>query len=125
MLTHNNFKKYILNFVCMIMLVLIQFDVCGYDLLRAARLADLSTTSYELPSTDLSISDAESLVSEWDNPVYRGVSPRTFLKVPPQELCSILFIPNLRELPYSNSYVQYIQAKLSNLNYLRFCTLLI
>lgn len=125
MLKFKELKKYILKFVCMIMLVLIQFDVYGYDLMRAVQLVDFSSDKIEYPSEETCVSDAESMVSEWSDPVYRVVSPRSFIKAPPQELCSFLFVPILRELPYSYGYVQTIQAKLAGLSYLRFCTLLI
>lgn len=115
-----NIKRKLIHVVCMIMLVLIQFDVCGYDLMRACHLAD-KPTSNVVNTADTCIEDNESQISEWSNPMYRGFSPRNLIKSPLQEFSSFIFQVYQRELSFPVEFACYFQAKLSNLTYLRFC----
>lgn len=119
-----NIKKLLLHLVCMIMLVLIQFDVCGYDLMRACQLADKPALDYAM-ETDFCIDDADDNVSIWSNPVYRGVNPRSLIKATLVEFSSMIFLFYQRELPLLHRFTQFFQAKWSNPTYLRFCVLLI
>ena len=123
MLNIKNIKKSVVRVVCMIMLVLIQFDVCGYDLLRALQLADSPVPNYVNDSESSFIDDEQ--ISEWSNPVYRGVHTRTLIKAPLMEFFLSLFVFNEQELPLLTNFAHSFQAKLSNLTYLRFCVFLI
>ena len=107
----------------MIMLVLIQFDVCGYDLMRAFQLAD-NPISHVIVTDETNVSN-DDVVSEWGNPVYRGVHPRCMIKAPLLEFFSFSLLFNLREFPLLENFAHYFQAELSNQTYLRFCVLLI
>ena len=108
----------------MVMLVLIQFDVCGYDLMRACQLADKPVPDYE-NVTDVCLDDSDDNVSAWDNPVYRGFSPRSFIKAPLVEFPSFIFQNYQREVLFIQYFAHSFQAKLLDLTYLRFCVLLI
>ena len=119
-----NIKKYLIHLVCMVMLVLIQFDVCGYDLMRACHLADKPTPDYTCDS-DVCIDDNEDNVSAWSDPEYRGFSPRSLIKAPLLETFLIVFHTYKWEVPSFNYFAQFFQAKLLNLTYLRFCVFLI
>lgn len=113
-------KRTLLHMVCMIMLILIQFDVCGYDLMRACQLGEKILTDIEC--TDVTcINDDDDNVSEWDDPMYRGVSPRTFIKSPFIESIVYSFCSFQKETSFLKHIAHYFQAKLSNLTYLRFC----
>ena len=124
MLKIKNIKKRLVHIVCMIMLILIQFDVCGYDLMRAFYLADKPVTDL-VSHSDVCINDNDDTVSEWSDPVYRSVNPRSLIKAPLLEFFSLTFNPSLRELSIPQRFAQVFQAKLSNLAYLRFCVFLI
>ena len=104
----------------MIMLVLIQFDVCGYDLIHAFYMADKVSADF-VSTSDTSISDNDDSVSAWSNPVYRGVSPRSLIKAPFVEFSSLTVHIYQRELPFLQRFAHYFLAKLFNLTYLRYC----
>ena len=119
-----NIKRTLTHLVCMIMLILIQFDVCGYDLMRACQLADNPTPDYVCDS-QTSVDDDDENVSTWSDPVYRGVNPRSLFKAPLMEFFSFIFQSLQGELPSYQYDSQFFQAKLLNLTYLRYCVLLI
>lgn len=110
--------------VCMVMLILIQFDVCGYDLMRAFQLAEKPVPDYT-SAADVSLNDFDDNVSTWSNPVYRGFSPRSLIKAPLMEFSSIVFHSYQRELPLLQNFAHLFQAKFLNLTYLICCVLLI
>lgn len=120
----NNIKRKLIHSVCMVMLVLIQFDVCGYDLMRAFQLADKPIPNYT-GTTDCCINDNADNVSAWSDPVYRGFSPRSLIKAPFMEFSSFIFHSYQRELPFLQHFAHFFQAKLLDLTYLRFCVFLI
>ena len=107
----------------MIMLILIQFDVCGYDLVRALQLED--GDSSEWVSDKDCVTDTEDTASEWSDPVYRGVTSRSFCKVPLLDILSFIFIPIQREISLERCEPVFFKAALSNLSYLRYCVFLI
>ena len=118
-----NIKKQLIRVVCMIMLVLIQFDVCGYDLMRAFQMADKPVSDFvDASGTNV---DNDDFISEWSNPVYRGVHPRNLIKAPLLEFFTFYFLFNQRELPLKERFAEYFQAKLSDQTYLRFCVFII
>ena len=108
----------------MVMLILIQFDVCGYDLMRAFQLADKPVPDY-VGHADVGFNDNDDNVSEWSDPVYRGVNPRSLIKAPLGEFFSLVTTPYPRELSIPQRFASVFQAKLSNMTYLRFCVFLI
>lgn len=116
-------KKHIMKVFCMIMLILIQFDVCGYDLIRALQIADEPVS--KCVSAETVVNDGEDMVSEWDDPEYRNVSNRSFIRVPLMDFLPFIFIPVQREVSFERWGSAFYQAKLSNLSYLRYCVLLI
>ena len=124
MLNFKNIKKTLTHVVCMIMLILIQFDVCGYDLMRACQLADNPTPDY-MCDTQTCVTDDDENVSTWSNPEYRGVSPRSLFKAPLMEFFSFIFQSLQGELPSFQYEAHSLQAKLLDITYLRFCVLLI
>ena len=124
MSNYKNIKRKLIHLVCMVMLLLIQFDVCGYDLMRAFQLADKTTPDY-ISTNDVCIDNNDDDVSTWSNPVYRGVSPRSLIKAPLLEFSLCLFHSYQRELPFLERFAHFFQAKLLNLTYLRFCVFLI
>lgn len=119
-----NIKRTLTHLVCMIMLVLIQFDVCGYDLMRACQLADKPMPEYAA-SADVCLDENDGNVSAWANPVYRGFSLRSFIKAPLIEFASFIFHSFQRELVSFQYFAHLFQAKLLNMTYLRFCVFLI
>ena len=119
-----NIKKYLIRIVCMVMLVLIQFDVCGYDLMRACYLAEKPSSTL-LDFNDVGFNENDDNVSEWSDPVYRNVNLRNFIKAPFMEFFSFLFTLCQRELPFTQWFAHVFQAELLNSTYLRFCVFLI
>ncbi|MCF2583113.1 hypothetical protein [Bacteroides caecigallinarum] len=98
--------KYISRIVCMIMFVLIQFDVFGYDLIYAAYCDDTNSIVLSLDD-ESSINDSHDQYSEWSDPVYRTSSVRFF----PDSVDSLFVIPD-----YSfEQYGVYIQPYVSKL----------
>ena len=112
MFLHKVAGKYLSRVICMIMFVLIQFDVYGYDLLYAAVCDDTpvcdDTQSVVLTMDDeSSINDSQAQYSEWSDPVYRISSVRFF----PDIIDSLFVIPD-----YSfEQYGVYIQPYVSKL----------
>lgn len=78
MFLHKVVGKYLSRVVCMIMFVLIQFDVYGYDLIHAAVCDDTSSV-VSIKDEDSFINDSQDQCSEWSDPVYRTSSVRFFL----------------------------------------------
>ncbi len=69
--------KYISRIVCMVMFVLIQFDVFGYDLIYASS-CDGEQPAVIAMDDDSSLSGSQDRYSEWSDPVYRSSSVRFF-----------------------------------------------
>ncbi len=109
--------------VCMIMLILIQFDVCGYDLVRAFHLMEETSNTWIYDET--TVTDADDTISEWQEPEYRSVSNRSFFKIPLMDFLPFIFIPVLSEKACECNINTSLQIKSPNLSYLRFCVLLI
>ena len=82
----------------MIMLILIQFDVYGYDLVHALQLEDAKTS--EWVSEKDCVTDTGDKASEWSNPVYRGVATRSFYKAPLLDFLPFIFIPIQWEISF-------------------------
>lgn len=72
--------KYISRIVCMVMFVLIQFDIFGYDLIYASVCAEENPTVWIMDDKS-SINDSQEQCSEWSDPVYRTSSARIFLNL--------------------------------------------
>lgn len=77
MLFSKTLKSYILRIVCMVMLVLIQFDVCGYDIICAFQQSEEPQSVLVLNEDESLISDGQDQISEWSDPVYRNTSLRS------------------------------------------------
>ena len=106
MFLHKVVGKYISRIVCMIMFVLIQFDVYGYDMIYAA-VCDNNTPIILSMDDESSINDSQDQYSEWSDPVYRTSTVRIF----PDSVDSLLVIPD-----YSfEQYGVYIQPYVSKL----------
>lgn len=124
MFLHRIVGKYISRIVCMVMFVLIQFDVYGYDMIYAAICGDNQPVVLSVDD-ESSISDSHDQYSEWSDPVYRTTSVRFF----PDSVHSLFVMP-----VYSfEEYGVYIQPYVSKLSiyitdchpYIMFRTLLI
>ena len=118
-----NIKKHTLKNVCMIMLVLIQFDVCGYDFMHALQL--IGEPVSELYATDSNVSDNEMEVSQWEDPVYRRSNSRISFKFLAVEFPSFVPFLHARELPYRPCYEKQFPTATSDVSFLRYCVLLI
>lgn len=106
MFLHKAVGKYISRIVCMVMFVLIQFDVFGYDLLYAASCDDTNSIVLSIDD-ESSINDSHGQYSEWSDPVYRTSSIRFF----PDSVYSLFVMP-----VYSfEHYGVYIQPYVSEL----------
>lgn len=77
MLFPKTLKKSILRIVCMIMLMLIQFDACGYDIICAFQHSEEPQSVLVLNEDETLISDGQDQISEWSDPVYRNTSLRS------------------------------------------------
>lgn len=77
MLFSKTLKSYILRIVCMVMLMLIQFDVCGYDIICAFQQSEEPQSVLVLNEDESLISDGQDQISEWSDPVYRNTSLRS------------------------------------------------
>ena len=77
MLFSKTLKSYILRIVCMVMLMLIQFDVCGYDIICAFQQSEEPQSVLVLNEDESLISDGPDQISEWSDPVYRNTSLRS------------------------------------------------
>lgn len=64
----------------MVMFVLIQFDVYGYDLIYASRCAD-DIHSVVMTDDEVSITESCGQISEWSDPVYRNTSIRFYTDI--------------------------------------------
>lgn len=107
MFLHKVAGKYLSRVICMIMFVLIQFDVYGYDLLYAAVCDDTPSVVFTMDD-ESSINDSQDQYSEWSDPVYRISSVRFF----PDSADFLLVIPD-----YSfEQYGVYIQPYVSKLS---------
>ena len=106
MFSHKVAGKYISRIVCMVMFVLIQFDVFGYDLIYAA-VCDDSQPVVVAIKDESSISDSQEQYSEWSDPMYRTTSVRLL----PDSIDYLLVMP-----VYSfEDYGVYIQPYVSKL----------
>lgn len=104
MFLHKVAGKYLSRVICMIMFVLIQFDVYGYDLLYATVCDDTPSVVCTMDDGS-SINDSQDQYSEWSDPVYRTSSVRFF----PDSLDSLFVTP-----VYSfESFGVYIQPYVS------------
>lgn len=100
MFLHKVAGKYLSRVICMIMFVLIQFDVYGYDLLYAAVCDD--TQSVVLTMDDeSSINDSQAQYSEWSDPVYRISSVRFF-----PDIIDSFWVTPVYSFEYSGVYIQ-------------------
>lgn len=90
MLSYKLKRTYIYRIVCMVMLVLIQFDAYGYEIVGNFR-EDFKPVSPALSTLEI-FADDEQTNAEWSDPVYRAASssPRTFVKFTLSFLC---FLP--------------------------------
>lgn len=77
MLFSKTLKSYILRIVCMVMLMLIQFDVCGYDIICAFQQSEEPQSVLVLNEDESLICDGQDQISEWSDPVYRNTSLRS------------------------------------------------
>ena len=77
MLFSKTLKSYILRIVCMVMLMLLQFDVCGYDIICAFQQSEEPQSVLVLNADESLISDGQDQISEWSDPVYRNTSLRS------------------------------------------------
>lgn len=66
-----NIKNSIVKYVCVIMLLLIQFDAYGYQIMEA--FCECTTEQMETLPTDEQTLDENCLVSEWTDPIYNMV----------------------------------------------------
>lgn len=119
-----NIKKTLVHLVCVIMFILIQFDVCGYDFMRACQLADKPTVDY-ISASDSCLGSSDDSILAWTNPAYRGVRTRSLIKAPFKKFSLLAFCLYQRELPFLQYAADIFQAKLSALTYLRLRVLLI
>lgn len=90
MLSHRLKRTRIFRIICMIMLVLIQFDAYGYEIVGSFG-GDIKPVSSALSASDV-LADGEQENTEWSDPVYRAGSsvPRAFIKMTLSFLC---FLP--------------------------------
>ena len=105
------------------MLILIQFDVCGYDLMHALQMA--GEPGFEISATDQTVDDENEIISQWDDPVYRGVNSRNIFRASVVECPIFHFILQIGEQLSKQWTVSQSQAVLSDTYYLRYCVLLI
>lgn len=98
--------KYISRIVCMIMFVLIQFDVFGYDLIYAVTCDDTPSVSFSMDD-ESSINDSQDQYSEWSDPVYRISSLRFF-----PDSVDTLFLMPVFSFKYYGVYIQHFKSKL-------------
>lgn len=107
MFSHKVTGKYISRIVCMIMFVLIQFDVYGYDMIYAAVCDDSRPVVLTL-GDESSVNDSQDQYSEWSDPVYRTTSVRLIpdsvdslfvMPVYSFEECGVYIQPYVSKLP--------------------------
>ena len=124
MFSHKVAGKYISRIVCMVMFVLIQFDVYGYDMIYAAACDGAQPVALAMED-ESSINDLQDQYSEWSDPVYRTNSVRLI----PDSVYSLFVMPVFS----FEDYGVYIQPYVSKLPlyitdchpYIMFRTLLI
>lgn len=118
-------KNILVRFVCMIMLVLIQFDVYGYDLIYASQQPDIDVSVFTCNDETL-VSQASEVDSEWTDPFYKNTPQRyssDIIYCIVSELFSFLPLANYRDIlkiTESENILLYEQE-----SYLRFRVLLI
>lgn len=124
MFSHKVAGKYISRIVCMIMFVLIQFDVFGYDLIYAA-FCDDEPSAVLTVDDESSVSDSQDDYAEWSNPSYRTSSVRFFF----DSFCTLCLMPvcfsgvfRLQRRYYISDFPIYITDCQT---YIKFRTLLI
>lgn len=90
MLSYKLKRTYIYRIICMIMLVLIQFDAYGYEIVGSFG-EDIKPVSFALSASDV-LADGDQENAEWSDPVYRAGSsvPRALIKITLSFLC---FLP--------------------------------
>ena len=98
MLFSKTLKSYILRIVCMVMLMLIQFDVCGYDIICAFQQSEEPQSVLVLNEDESLISDGQDQISEWSDPVYRNTSLRSISDAMLPVIVIFLFSSFMREL---------------------------
>ena len=106
MFSHKVIGKYISRIVCMIMFVLIQFDVYGYDMIYAAVCDDAQPVVLN-SEDESSVNDSQDQYSEWSDPVYRTTSVRLI----PDLVYSLFVMPVFS----FEDYGVYIQPYVSKL----------
>ena len=106
MFSHKVAGKYISRIVCMIMFVLIQFDVYGYDMIYATVCDDASPIVLSMDD-ESSINDSQNQYSEWSDPVYRTSSVRFF-----PDLIYSLFVMPVYSFEHYGVYIQPYVSKL-------------
>lgn len=100
MLFPKTLKNYILRIVCMVMLLLIQFDVCGYDIICAFQQSDEPQSVLVLNDDETLVSDGQGLISEWSDPMYRNTSLRSTSDAVLPVIVIFLFSSLLGELSF-------------------------
>lgn len=70
-------KNILVRFVCMIMLILIQFDVFVYDMIYASQQSDICVTHVSTDDGSV-VSQSSDVDSEWSDPFYKDCSRRPF-----------------------------------------------
>lgn len=90
-MSYTHFLKHTLvRFFCMIMLILMQFDVCGYDWIRWFHHSEQAPVEWTLTEKS-TLEEAETQLSEWADPVYRHRSIRSHWLTFLPELLTCIF----------------------------------
>lgn len=86
-------RKSIFRIICMIMLVLIQFDAYIYEMTDSFRGHDLLPVA--IPSEFSQMSEDEVMIDEWSDPYYRNsnLRHRLTMEVAPVLLIFFCFVP--------------------------------
>ena len=127
MLSHSSQKrKMIFRVICMIMLMLIQFDAYIYEMTDCFRGNDLSPIPAMSTETSQMTEDDE-MIDEWADPYYRNANLRCrlMMEVAPVLLIFFCFIPFATAVTQIRRFVNLASARCVLSPCLVFCVLLI
>ena len=127
MLSHSRQKrKMIFRIICMIMLMLIQFDAYIYEMTDSFRGNDLSPIS--AMSTETSqMTEGNEMIDEWADPYYRNANLRCrlMMEAAPVLLIIFCFIPLATAAVQMRRFIDLSSARCVLSSCLVFCVLLI
>lgn len=118
-------RNILVRLICMMMFVLMQFDIYGYDLLNTYRQSDVETSVLTLED-ETTISESYGMFSEWSDPIYKRTSRKFFSDFICISLVVSLLLPFIISIDNERQYIiAGVRYFCEQESYLRFRSLLI